>query len=177
MAPRSIALPRPLTSLVVSWLAWVVLGWNLIDVLARGTASEKLRFAPALALLGFLAWVVFFAPRVIVHPDALEVRQIWRTFSLPWGRIVNIRTAVGVRIDYMDAAGRVRAVHPWGTKTARPLLPGGLRGTGASFESMLDAWRQAEDDSKPPVVRWNVVGLAGFLALAVLAVLLCLVAR
>lgn len=93
-------------------LVWVVVGWLGVDLVVRGDIHSITRFGPPVLLVGWLAYLVLFAPRIEVYTDRFIDREIWRTYEIGYGAVRDIRIGAGVVIDY-EMAGRERRLHPW----------------------------------------------------------------
>lgn len=103
---------RPHSATALSILVWVILGAMAIEaVLAAGI--EGLRVMPGLALLAALTWAVLWAPRLVLLPDGVQVRNLLHTYALPFSRIEEVRLGVMVRFDVDALAGRPRKITAW----------------------------------------------------------------
>jgi hypothetical protein len=83
---------RPRSSPWFTTAGWVVLagvGAARWDV--DGTVAV-LRSLPWLAGLGYLAWLLFWRPRVNVRVDAVEVVNPLRTIVVPWAALIDVST-------------------------------------------------------------------------------------
>lgn len=120
---KSRTLPRPASAVWIPLVVWVLLAFAAVDVLLRGTRGDWLFFLPPVVLFAWLLWLALWAPRLIVEAERLVVRDVLRTFALPWASITGIRPGTMLRIDYLDASGRPRILRPWnglGARTDRP---------------------------------------------------------
>lgn len=131
-SPGSTHTLRPRGAIVLTLLVWVVLGALAVEaVFAAGV--EGLRVAPVLALLAALTWAVLWAPRLVLLPDGVEVRNLLHTYTLPFARIEAVRLGAMVRFDVDALGGRPRRITAWnapGIGRDNPLAREGRESTG-----------------------------------------------
>ncbi|MDR0432550.1 MAG: PH domain-containing protein [Bifidobacteriaceae bacterium] len=77
------------------WLAGTVIVLCVgaaVDLAVEGGPAQALRWAPTAGFVAMFAWAVFWAPEVTVHDAGPTVRNILRTWVVPWQAIQAIDT-------------------------------------------------------------------------------------
>lgn len=163
---------RPTSAVALSVVAWAMCALLMGQAALVGRLDVAWRFAPGMATIAWLVGVVFFAPHISVRPDVVVVRNVWRTTTLPYSRILDVRVGAGVRLLFeppggqkwlhcWNAPGLSRAPNPpWrpGAETPDPLGPAGV---------LVEAWRarSGADEDAPVESRIHVAELVVTLAL------------
>lgn len=189
MASESWQEIRPASAVIIPVVAWALLGFGAVDIAWHGTPGERLAYLPWLAVAAVAVHLVLWAPRIRVGRDAVEVREVLRTFTLPYAAISDITASGILKISYLDAAGRPRLLRPWNSPSPRKLgrpQPGAPRGGGpgraagsgseapragaAPEQVLLDRWRDHAGGAGAAAlaVRWHAIEL-GVLAVLVTA--------
>ena len=76
-------------------------GMSLTIGLADG-AAHGLRTLAWAGLLTFLTWLLWWAPQITLTPQALTIRNAWRTHVLGWGEVELCRTRWGLSVVTRD---------------------------------------------------------------------------
>ena len=115
---------RPRGATILSIFVWCILGAMAIEaVLAAGLAG--LGVFPGLALVTVLIWAVLWAPRVILHRERVEVRNILHTYHLPFAAIERVRLGAMLRFDLHEERRGLRSVTAWNAPGIRRDLGAG----------------------------------------------------
>jgi hypothetical protein len=64
----------------------------VVDMAIQGGLAMTVRWAPSAALAGFAGWAVFWSPDITVDDAGPQVRNILRTWVIPWSAIRLIDT-------------------------------------------------------------------------------------
>jgi hypothetical protein len=64
----------------------------VVDLAVEGGVMLALRWGPTAALAAVGAWAVFWSPQIAVHDDGPHLRNILRTWVVPWAAIQRIDT-------------------------------------------------------------------------------------
>lgn len=103
---------RPRSAELICAAVWLLCAALLVDAVVRA-GLPGLRVVPVLALAAAGAWALLWAPRVVLHPAEVEVRNILRTVHLPFPAIRRVRLGAMLRFDALDPDGHVRTVTAW----------------------------------------------------------------
>lgn len=127
---------RPRGATVLSIFVWCILGAMAIEALfAAGFAG--LGVFPGLALVTALIWAVLWAPRVVLHSERVEVRNILHTYHLPFAAIESVRLGAMLRFDLHEGQRGLHSVTAWNAPGIRRDLGSGR--AGAEQESRAAA--------------------------------------
>lgn len=128
---------RPALAVVLSLAVWVLCGALLLQaVMVAGV--DGLLLAPGPLLVCAMIWAVLWEPRVVVHRDGLEVRNVLRRVVVPFSRVEDVRLGAMLRVLVRDdAGGSPRAITAWNAP-----------GTGR--DRMRDRLVRAEQDRRSP---------------------------
>jgi len=175
---------------IITIVVWVFLALLLGDALVRGAWETVARFGPALLIIGWIAFTVLWRPALIVGYEAVEVRELVRTTTVPFARIRDIRLGSTVAIETASANGAVKTIRPW-SAPGRPRRKTDSGITGGTRPEPLDShpsfglfqrWERARADEPAArrgadhrdersedatvVTRWNlgVIGVTTVLA-------------
>lgn len=103
---------RPRGATVLSILVWCILGAMALEaVLAAG--ARGLVVLPGLALISALIWAVLWAPRVVLHAQEVEVRNLLHTYRLPFPLIRAVRLGAMLRFEVTDGPDSSRTLTAW----------------------------------------------------------------
>lgn len=106
----SITVPPVMPTVVIRSLP-ARLGTALIGLAAVGMAltigladgaAHGLRTLAWAGLLTFLTWLLWWAPQITLTPQALTIRNAWRTHVLDWGEVEMCRTRWGLSVVTRD---------------------------------------------------------------------------
>jgi hypothetical protein len=87
--------------------SWVVLAGYVVAVVVDSGVAAAARTLPAVLLLGLLAWLVFWRPRVDLDDEGVTVVNPVRTTVVPWPALVDVRTQYALTL--VTPSGQVRA--------------------------------------------------------------------
>lgn len=193
---------KPAFGRVLTVVVSIVALSALIGFVVSGDWSGLVRFGALPVLLIALVWALFWAPELRVEEHAVTVRNVLRTFSVPWTAIERIDTKYaltlstpGRRIDVWAAPAPSRYAATSIPREDARRVAESARGAGASIrpgDALTSAsgaaahvirlhWETLRDDgvldaAPPHAVRidWHVrtIAVLAVLALASLAGLL-----
>ncbi|HEX7351063.1 PH domain-containing protein [Brachybacterium sp.] len=89
----------------------VGLGLTLDAVLRAGW--QGVLVLPVLLLLLALVWMVLWAPRVVLHEETVEVRNVLGTHHLPFGAIEEVRLGAMLRFEVATRRGTTSTLTAW----------------------------------------------------------------
>lgn len=185
-----IAVLAPRFSRIVSVLIAAICALTAVSLVQYGHADLLLRATPALVLVAFGTYTLFWAPLVRITPEKLEVINPLRTYRVAWPAVKDItaRWALTVTTESGEfSAWAAPAQGPWASvgrmrrdALGRPSL--GAEGSdsvaGGSAPGIaslvVSQWvnyrdeRSARDDDVS--VRWHVITIAVLAVFAVLTV-------
>lgn len=103
---------RPRSAALLSIGVWVLCALLFAEAALRGEAAGW-RTLPAVLLICALVWALLWAPRVVLHADRVEVRNVLVTHELPLLSISAVRLGAMLRFDVLTAGHRMRTVTAW----------------------------------------------------------------
>lgn len=121
-----------------AWLSWLVAALGLVVTAAAGGPAALLGAGPLL-LIGFLGWLLFWMPSVVVHDGGITLENPFRSVLVPWAALVNVDTRYALTLvtpdrSYVSWAAPAPGI--WGGRNARPEdlkgLPSATYGPGRS---------------------------------------------
>ena len=68
---------------------------------------------PVLLLLMALVWMVLWAPRVVLHEDSVEVRNVVVTHLIPFAAIGEVRVGAMLRLEVAGRDGATSTITAW----------------------------------------------------------------
>ncbi|HEY5230302.1 MAG TPA: PH domain-containing protein [Galbitalea sp.] len=158
-APRS----RPGIALLIA--VWLICASALASLIAGENVLDILRFGPLTALVGYGAWLVLWSPTVTVSPATITVRNLLRTFTIPWGAVTQVSTrytltlyttarkvvvwaapAPTTRRGGVRPSGQSPSGYPIG-RMGRSRMP--AMESGRAALSVRDYWEQVRDSGNP----------------------------
>lgn len=87
------------------------LGLTLDAVLRAGW--EGMMMLPVLLLILALVWMVLWAPRVVLHEDSVEVRNVLVTHLVPFAVIEEVRVGAMLRLEVAGRSGTTSTITAW----------------------------------------------------------------
>lgn len=87
---ESVLVPR--FSRVMSVLVVAICVLTEVSLVVYGHLEPLLRATPAIALVGFGAYTLFWAPLIRVDPEAIDIVNPLRTTRIGWGAVEDITT-------------------------------------------------------------------------------------
>lgn len=179
---------------VLTVAAAVVAAAVIVSAFQVGAGAVIRSLAPT-GLLVFLTWAAFWRPAVLVHPDDVEVRNVFSTDVVPFTQIRSIDTRYALTLDTLQGkvtawaapapgrhsvltASRDDGQHlPSSTYLAGTVRPGDLTtsDSGAAAAVIRRRWEEIRDDlgtigDGEPVTRVRRYHLTTIAASAVLLV-------
>lgn len=121
-----------------AWLSWLVAALGLVVTAATGGPAALVGAGPLL-LIGFLGWLLFWMPSVVVHDGGITLENPFRSVDVPWAALVNVDTRYALTLvtparNYVSWAAPAPGI--WGGRNARPEdlkgLPSATYGPGKS---------------------------------------------
>ncbi len=77
---------------VLAVVAWVLDAFALVGyVWVHGALRDPFVVIPV-AFVALLAWVALWRPRVLIDDDHVEVRNVFRTITVPWPALIHVDT-------------------------------------------------------------------------------------
>ena len=93
---------RPGGALVLCAIVWLLCAATVLEsIWLLGAAGW--RFAVLPAAVSAVVWALLWAPRVVVHEDAIQVRNVLETWTLPMASIDRVRLGAMLRFELMPA--------------------------------------------------------------------------
>jgi hypothetical protein len=153
--------------------------WGHTDVLLRST--------PAVALVAFATYAVFWAPLIRVNPQHIEILNPLRTSVIPWSAVADVSTGWSLAIvtdTQRFSAWAAPAQSPWesvgrlhrdalGRPSLRPEAPG-QRGSVSGLAPIIvrqwESHRQGDAGGKTVSTHWNVPTIVVLATLTLFAV-------
>jgi len=189
---------RSRTALAVAAVMLALAGLALVN-LAMGGWAVLWRWGAVPLWLAYTVWGLFLVPRVLVDQTGVTVVNLARTIHLEWGAIQRIDTRWALTL--FTAQGKVTAfaapapsnysIHrarpadfkglPETTYVTGSIRPGDLPHSPSGHAALVvrERWEALRDAGKLPpankgtlAVTWHKIGLGGWLALSVAAVVL-----
>ncbi|MDR2566825.1 MAG: PH domain-containing protein [Bifidobacteriaceae bacterium] len=127
-------------------LVWAVAGAVAVS-LALDEPGQLARWMPAAALACLTAWAVFWAPKVIVGADGLDIRNVVASHHVPWAAIARIDTKWALTL--YTAQGKVTAFAAPAPSNLRPLRGASSADIKHLPESAFDAARSVRPGDLP----------------------------
>ena len=103
---------RPHSATAISAVVAVfVVGLGLDAVIRAGW--EGVLVLPALLLVAALVWMVLWAPKVVLHEEAVEVRNVLVTHLIPFAALEDVRIGAMLRFDVSSSGAATRSITAW----------------------------------------------------------------
>jgi hypothetical protein len=83
---------RPLFGKILSIATGVIIVVCLVAVVTEGNLAAGVQLALPLVTLGYLVWLMFWAPAVEISDGGVRMRNVFRTIDLSWPAIERIDT-------------------------------------------------------------------------------------
>lgn len=103
---------RPYGASVLCIVVWAILAAMALEALFSAGTRGLVVF-PGLALVAAVLWALLWAPRVVLLPHGVDVRNIGRSVYLPFAAIERVRLGAMVRFDVVDEQDRARTITAW----------------------------------------------------------------
>ncbi|MFD1717074.1 PH domain-containing protein [Georgenia deserti] len=94
----STLLVRPWPSRRMAIACWVACALVVVAVFVNGGFAELAAYGPVALAGAALAWAVFWEPHVRVDADGVDLANVWRTVTIPWGALESVDTRWGLRL-------------------------------------------------------------------------------
>lgn len=98
---------RPGGALVLCVVVWLLCAATVAESLWL-LGADGWRFAVLPLAISCLVWALLWAPRVVVHDERIEVRNVLETWTLPMGSIDRVRLGAMLRFELVPVQGRAR---------------------------------------------------------------------
>jgi Bacterial PH domain len=153
----------------------LVAGLSLVLTAAEGGLADVVRSGGVPALVAAMTWALFWSPALEVSDGELTVRNVFRTFHVPWPCLQRVTTTWTLRLETTDGPVTVWATPIGGVWAARreESVGGGVAPTAArAVEERQEALRAAGYLAMRTIqevhvtVRWHVGTIATLIALA-----------
>lgn len=117
---------RPHSAVVICAVVGLIgFGLTLDAVLRAGW--EGLLVLPVPLFVLALVWMVLWAPRVVLHEDEVEVRNVLVTHRLPFAAIQEVRVGAMLRFEVTTRRAATSTVTAWNAPALGRDAPGGGR--------------------------------------------------
>lgn len=80
---------------------------SLVSIALGPAPLDAARLAPTLTLIPFATWAIYWRPAVRIEASGVTVRNVLRTFTVPWGAIREVETRFAFTI--VTDTGRIVA--------------------------------------------------------------------
>ncbi|WP_427171798.1 PH domain-containing protein [Arthrobacter sp. 92] len=129
---------RSRSNKVFAGLAWLVAAVGVVVTAVTGGPGALIGAGPLL-LIGFLGWLLFWMPAVVVHDGGITLENPFRSVAVPWAALVDVDTRYALTLvtpgkNYTSWAAPAPGI--WGGRNARPEdlkgLPSATYGPGKS---------------------------------------------
>src|SRR5699024_11695334 len=74
---------------------------------------EGVLVLPAVLLALALVWMVLWAPRVVLHEDSVEVRNVFVTHHIPFAAIQEVRLGAMLRFEVITQRAATSTITAW----------------------------------------------------------------
>lgn len=113
---------RSRSNKVLAGVAWLVAALGVV-VTAVTDGPGALIGAGPLLLIGFLGWLLFWMPAVVVHDGGITLENPFRSIMVPWAALVDVDTRYALTLvtpgkSYTSWAAPAPGI--WGGRNARP---------------------------------------------------------
>lgn len=106
---------------------------------------------PLLLLVVVAVWMLLWAPRVVLHDEAVEVRNIFVTHHLPFAALTDIRIGAMLRLETVSRRGEPTTVTAWNAPALRRDNPlrreSSMREEGLRGRRLSSQERMAQDQT------------------------------
>jgi hypothetical protein len=103
---------RPHGATTLCIVVWLIGAGLLVEAVIRAGWQGVLLIPVPLLLLA-LVWLVLWAPRVVLHEDSVEVRNILVTHHLPFPAIEEVRVGAMLRFEVVTRRGDRTTLTAW----------------------------------------------------------------
>lgn len=83
---------RPLFGKILFIATGAIILVSLVALVIQGDATAGLQLGPPLVMLGYLVWLMFWAPSVEISDGGVRMHNVFRTIDLSWPAIERIDT-------------------------------------------------------------------------------------
>lgn len=103
---------RPRSAVVICVIGGVIALVLAVEAVL-GAGWRGVAALPVLLLIVALGWMVLWAPRVVLHEDSIEVRNIVLTHLAPFAAIEAVRVGAMLRLDVRTRDRGTRTITAW----------------------------------------------------------------
>lgn len=100
---------RPGGALVLCVVVWLVCTATVLESFWL-LSADGWRFAVLPAAVSAAVWALLWAPRVVVHEESIEVRNVLETRRLPMASIDRVRLGAMLRFELVPAPGSEKSL-------------------------------------------------------------------
>jgi Bacterial PH domain len=105
---------------LVLWWCWVVFAVaNLVDLVVQSRDWFSLEITGALLVVTSFMFACALRPRVISDGSGLTVRNPFREYQVPWGRMVGVFLGDSVEIQYQQPPAEPKTIYSWALYSPR----------------------------------------------------------
>jgi hypothetical protein len=105
---------------LVLWWCWVVFAvGNLIDLVAQSRDWFSLEITGALLVVTAFMYACALRPRVISDASGLTVRNPFREYVVPWGRMAGVFLGDSVEVQYQRPPAEPKTIYSWALYSPR----------------------------------------------------------
>jgi hypothetical protein len=105
---------------LVLWWCWVVFAvGNLTDLAVQSRDWFSLEITGALLVITGFMYACALRPRVITDASGLTVRNPFRDYSVPWGRMAGVFLGDSVEVQYEQPPAEPKTIYSWALYSPR----------------------------------------------------------
>ncbi|HEY6481227.1 MAG TPA: PH domain-containing protein [Streptosporangiaceae bacterium] len=105
---------------LVLWWCWVVFAvGNLIDLAVQSRDWFSLEITGALLVVTGFMYACALRPRVISDASGLTVRNPFRDYQVPWGRMAGVFLGDSVEVQYEQPPAEPKTIYSWALYSPR----------------------------------------------------------
>src|ERR1700689_356802 len=109
-----------LTGPLILWWAWGVFAVaNLLDLVIQSRDWFSLEITGALLVVTAFMYACALRPRVISDGSGLTVRNPFRDYQVPWGRMAGVFLGDSVEIQYQQPPAEPKTIYSWALYSPR----------------------------------------------------------
>jgi hypothetical protein len=105
---------------LVLWWCWVVFAvGNLLDLAVQSRDWFSLEITAGLLVVTGFMYACALRPRVITDASGLTVRNPFREYHVPWGRMVGVFLGDSVEVQYQQPPAQPKTIYSWALYSPR----------------------------------------------------------
>jgi hypothetical protein len=100
---------RPRGGQILAWAAIGVCALGLVFIAVTDGALSLLAWAWPIALVAWLAWILYIRPHVQISEGFIEIANVFRTHRVPWGDVDDVDSRFALTVHTKDG----RSIRAW----------------------------------------------------------------